>query len=1334
MNSAITKIQDSLLMTAQVLLHGPGGQKIKARAFIDPGAAMSLISSKVAQQLHLPLSKANLQFSAILATPCKSVKHLTHLSISPLQGGQSIPVRAAVVPQVTEDIPAKEIDPVDDLPHLMGLGLADPTFYLPGKVDILLGSEVYPQLMVKTPLITGSPSEPAAQATIFGWAIIGPVKSRGADVLPISANSAQVLNPDEHLDTLMISFWKSEEPEAPPQPLSQQEKQVERIYVDTVSYWPLESRYQVALPWKPDVPPLGDSRSQALSRYISNERSIIRRNIWKPFQDVIEQYLQLGHAEIIPASEPVPQHTYYLPIHGVFKQSSTSTKLRVVFDGSALSTSGISLNQSLMVGPTLHPSLETILLKFRAYPVAITADISKMYREVGLVASDRDFHRFLWRPTPQQEIRDYRMTRVTFGVSASPYLAVRTLQQTAAEHGQGQPEAAQHIRSSFYVDDLLAGANSADAALKLYSELREILLKGGFNLCKWRSSSPEVFSHIPTDLQETLPVKEVTHNHFPAQPKALGLEWDSREDSMSPAIQQTEPHPPTKRGIVSNVSKTFDILGWISPSILVMKILYQQLWKLSTGWDDEVPPDILQRHSLWKEQLPLLAQKRLPRCYFRDSAPITKELHCFCDASQKACGAVIYIRSTYEDDPPLVSLVTAKTKVAKLVAEGKPPTTIPRQELCGALLLTQILTSVKSALDIPDRDVHAWSDSSIVLAWLDGHPRDFKPYVANRVFSVLQVTSPGTWRHVPTEQNPADCASRGLMPKDLLTHKLWWEGPSWLSDQPIRVPKQPPRKPIFSPENKVHCHGLQATPTPMLESRYSNYHRLLTITAWCLRFFHRIKHTHSPDPGINGRFLSVREIKQSETRLILLSQTRSFSAERHLLLLNQSVQNNSKLVSLAPFLDSEQLIRVGGRLKNSVLSSSQTTPIILTSKDIFTQLMFNYFHICLSHCGPSLLLCYLGNKFHVVGARRLSRQVCSQCTICRRTAPKPEHQLMGDLPLERVTFTPAFTVTGLDYAGPFKIKMGYTRRPVKIDAFVCVFVCFSTKAVHLETVSDQTTPALLAALDRFTSRRNCPTVIFSDNGSNFRGAKNLLKNVYKLLRSEDTQSEVHQHLLRQSITWNTIPSRSPHFGGLWESAVKSMKYHFRRVVGSQLLSFEELQTVCCRIEACLNSRPLLATTSHDPDGLTTLTSGHFLTFKQPTAYPHDPRLPEEPHLLKKWQMCQSMAQHFWYRWNHEYLQTLQGRTKWRKTKTNLQPGDIVILKDEKTFPTIWPLAKILETYPGSDGLVRVAKIKTATSIYKRPTAKLALLTRPNEQDSNAQSLPPGVCPDTTSGP
>ena len=249
-----------------------------------------------------------------------------------------------------------------------------------------------------------------------------------------------------------------------------------------------------------------------------------------------------------------------------------------------------------------------------------------------------------------------------------------------------------------------------------------MLKKGGFNLCKWRSCSPSVLQNIPSDLQEKVPVKEVTNTHSPSHPKVLGLEWDSRQDYMSPSIHLSPSYRPTKRGIISDVSKTFDILGWIALAVLSMKILYQQLWKKGTGWDEAVPPDLAEQHARWREQLPLLTQRQMSRCYFLPDSPcLTQELHGFSDASKRAYGAVVFIHSTYQHHPPVVSLVTSKTKVATL-----KDITVPRLELCGSVLLTKLLTNVGEVLGIPNEHVHAWTDSSIVLAWLDGHPRDFK--------------------------------------------------------------------------------------------------------------------------------------------------------------------------------------------------------------------------------------------------------------------------------------------------------------------------------------------------------------------------------------------------------------------------------------------------------------------------------------------------------------------------------------------------------------------------------------------------------------------------------
>ena len=1226
--------------------------------------------------------------------PCKPSNYLTTLSISPLLDRQKkISCRPAVVPMVTCDLPIQAVSPVTDLPHLMGLQLADTTYNIPGRIDILLGADLAPQIMVKQLLRSRGPHEPMAQATHFGWVLSGPGSTLNSSST-ICSHHLQ-LSTEPKLDSLIYDFWKSEQEEGEEPPLSVVETQVQEHYSQTVVYYPEEKRYQVTLPKKPEAKPLGLSREQAVSRFISNEKSVIRRKIYQPFQEVIQGYLDLKHAEPVPPLSSLPAQHYYLPMHAVFKQSSTSTKIRVVFDGSAATTSGISLNQSLMVGPTLQPTLNNLLLKFRTYPIALNADVSKMYREVLLSPQDRDLHRFVWRSSPEQPVSDFRMTRVTFGVSASPYLAIRTMYQIAADHGEGYPDATHHIKDSFYVDDFLGGANTPEEATILFDQIRSILLEGGFNLCKWRSSSPVVLQHIPTELHEKCLVKDVTSPQAQTHSKALGLEWDSQKDDMSPSISATSSYTPTKRGIISNVSKTYDILGWISPTILTMKLLFQQLWQKGHDWDDPVPPELQALHANWLAELPVLSQKRLPRAYSPPDLKVhSQQLHGFSDASQKAYGAVVYCRTTYHDHPPVISLVTAKTKVAKL----KPPT-MPRMELDGAVLLTKLLQNVAPILGISPQNCHAWTDSSIVLAWLDGKPRDNPVYVANRVTYIMERTSPELWRYVPTGENPADCSSRGMMPRELLDHTLWWEGPSWLAQEPIQVPKQPPRRIEPTP---IHVITLQSSIAANLNLISSNYHYTLATAAWLLRFYNRIK-LGKPTPLNRPRHLTGKDILQAEHWLLREAQVRSFPKERRALLAGTPIPASSRILSLNPFLDEEKLLRVGGRLANSSLSPSQQHPIIGDSKDPFIVKLFQSKHLQLCHCGPSLLLCSIGTKLHIVGARRLSRTVCSQCTTCRRRSPKPEHQLMGDLPSPRVNATLAFTHTGMDFCGPFTIKMGHVRRPVKIKAYICIFVCMSYKAVHLEVTSDETTDSFLACFERFAARRNCPDHLYSDNGPNFTGAKNRLNQLYQLLHDEEHLPAVRHYLLtHHRVTWHNSPSLAPHFGGLWESAVKSAKIHLRRIMGKELFTFEELCTITCQVEACLNSRPLLPLTSHNQDGLMTLTAGHFLLFKSPQTYPSDPEMLKEPHLLRAWNKCQSVVQHFWKRWSKEYLNTLQSRTKWQRKTPNLMPDDIVILKEDKAFTSHWPLAKIISVQPGADGLVRVATIKLQQEFTNDP--------------------------------
>ena len=276
-------------------------------------------------------------------------------------------------------------------------------------------------------------------------------------------------------DDLLQKFWETEEVSSAACH-TPEEKVVLDHFTNNHVLLP-QGRYQVSLPRKADAPSLGESRSQALRRFYANENSITRKGTWQQFQDVVQEYIDLGHAELIPQAE-LQRQQFYLPMHAVMKDSSSTTKLRVVFDASARTSSGFSLNDTLLVGPTLYPNITDILMRFRTFPVAISGDISKMYRAIDLSPSDRDSHRFVWRADTTSQPLDYRMTRVTFGVATSPFASVRALHQTAADFGHDFTLATPHVYNSFYVDDLLAGAQTPEEAITLQSQLRTLLLEG----------------------------------------------------------------------------------------------------------------------------------------------------------------------------------------------------------------------------------------------------------------------------------------------------------------------------------------------------------------------------------------------------------------------------------------------------------------------------------------------------------------------------------------------------------------------------------------------------------------------------------------------------------------------------------------------------------------------------------------------------------------------------------------------------------------------------------------------------------------------------------------
>ena len=535
----------------------------------------------------------------------------------------------------------------------------------------------------------------------------------------------------------------------------------------------------------------------------------------------------------------------------------------------------------------------------------------------------------------------------------------------------------------------------------------------------------------------------------------------------------------------------------------------------------------------------------------------------------------------------------------------------------------------------------------------------------------------------------------------------------WLRLLPSEWPKQSslPTAETSNEERDICFISTVQPKSPIVPlEHYSTFTRLKRVTAWVLRFVNNCRARKGDDnilPVVTPH-LTIRELFTAENYWISLSQEDHFSKEIDALKSKHTVPSASCLLSLHPILDSLNILRVGGREQNSKLSYSRMHPVILHGKHPVTKLIIYTEHMRLLHAGPTLLASSLCRRFHITSSRKVIRDITRRCVTCRRNSAKPQAQMLGQLPIERVTPDLVFEKVGVDYAGPVYTKYGSTRKPTIVKTYICVFVSLSVKAVHLELVSDLTTEAFIACLRRFIARRGKPSLIWSDHGTNFVGADREIREFVEFLENQKAQGVISTFCSSQNIEWKFIPERAPHFGGLWEAAIKSLKTHLRRIVSNVKLTFEELMTVLVQIEACLNSRPLVPL-SCDDDGMEPLTPGHFLIGRPLESLPDPSFSYRSVSLLRRWHLCQNLVRHFWQRWSTEYLSSLRKFAKWHHPSRNVAVGDVVILQEDGLVPTKWPLAKVTEVHTGRDGLTRVVTVKTCAGTYKRPINKIALL-------------------------
>jgi hypothetical protein len=610
-----------------------------------------------------------------------------------------------------------------------------------------------------------------------------------------------------------------------------------------------------------------------------------------------------------------------------------------------------------------------------------------------------------------------------------------------------------------------------------------------------------------------------------------------------------------------------------------------------------------------------------------------------------------------------------------------------------------------------------WSDSMITLAWIRGDPHRWKTFVSNRVTQIQEIVDPERWYHIESSQNPADVISRGLNPDQLLSCQLWWEGPSFLMQSKQFWPNSKPDSLSEVPEAKErYLVALKVSLSFELDlfERYSSLLKLQRITAYILRFIKNCKLSATDRTG--KPILTVAEIKSAMIVLIKIVQMQAFSQEIALLTKQKPLQTTSRLICLNPFIDSDGILRVGGRISHSKVSYNQKHQIILPNNHSFSTLLVRNEHNRLGHAGIQAVMASLRLDYWLLNCKSFVKKIIRKCVVCFRSKPSIITNKMGDLPEPRVLPSRPFTNVGLDYAGPLQIKLGKGRGRVKTTkAYICIFVCMAIKAVHIELVCDLTTDSFLNALKRFIARRGLCCNIYSDNATNFVGANKQLKEFYQFLTSDELQQEIHNYSSRNLIQWNFIPPRAPNFGGLWEAAVKSTKFHLIRILGSALLTYDEMNTCLSQIESILNSRPLTPL-STDPNDLQPLTPSHFLIGEPLTSFPQENLTNLRQNRLSRYQLVTQLVQHFWQRWNREYLSTLQQRTKWQQEHPQVMKRNaVVVIHEDNTPPFKWPLGLIVDVHPGKDGIVRVISVKIGDKVFKRPVTKVSLLPFENSQ-------------------
>ncbi|XP_064479234.1 uncharacterized protein LOC135392454 [Ornithodoros turicata] len=888
---------------------------------------------------------------------------------------------------------------------------------------------------------------------------------------------------------------------------------------------------------------------------------------------------------------------------------------------------------------------------------------------------------------------EWRMRRVPFGTSASPFLLAATLEHHFRKVTGDLKDTADVLGSSFYVDDLLTGAQNLESAVKLYNDANEVMETAHMRLRKWTSNCSAlegIFRHE----------EESSTNNNPVT-KVLGVVWDKRNDTLAcslDSIVKSVHVAGTKRNVLQASARIYDPLGFLHPFTVRARMIFQALWVEEVGWDAEMPRDKQDQWSQLCRELPELAEVIVDRCMF-PSGCRNPQLHIFCDASPKGYGAVAYLRGQNEDGSTTATFVLAKSRVAPL-----KQLTLPRLELMAALIGSRMMHYLKRIFSGIEFESFMWSDSMIALWWIRRPPTEWKQFVSNRVDEIQQKTDRRRWKHCPGTENPADYLTRGVTAETLIRSNVWWHGPDWLLLEPSSWPDDDLEWDTRADDernrkaNVLHT-SVSSGPPPIDTAKYSTYQRLIRVTAWILRFLNNMRKPENRQSGC----LVDEEVKRAEKFWVQQAQAEHYAEEIAQLQTDQTVAPESKLAALRPYLDDSGIIRLQTRLQYGSEAEDVKCPVILPREHHFTKLVVDQGHRRTLHGGLQDTLNDIRERWWIPQGRQITKKIIFRCAACSRHRLQAASAPTAPLPPERIVRNLPFEVVGVDFAGPVMVRSGSGTS----KSYIALFTCATTRAVHLELVSGLTARSFLLAFRRFIARRGLPTTVYSDNALTFKKRSREIQKLQSIVG----KNEVQDYFANHRIKWRFIAEKAAWWGGWWERLVRTMKQSLRKVLGRQSLTFEEMMTVLQDAEASINSRPL--TYLHaSPDEPAALTPAHLLIGRRLVALPNGqdqaPPRSTVTDLSRRWRYRQRVSDHFWKRWRTDYLLHLRSAQISKPVGYHtLKQGDLALLHEERTPRNLWKTVRIVTLHKGRDDKVRACTIKLPTgNITRRPVQLL----------------------------